>query len=345
MREPFEIGGRAVAPGSRLTVDLPVGSFLNHMPSTLPVRVIHGHRPGPVMFVSAAIHGDEIIGVEIIRRLLSSGAITGLRGTLICVPVVNTFGFIHQSRYLPDRRDLNRSFPGMVNGSLAGQLAHLFLAEIVSRADFGIDLHSAALHRVNLPQVRYDAENGSIHETALAFGAPLVLGAPLRPGSLRMAAREHGVEMLLYEAGEALRLDEFSVRIGVRGILNVMKQIGMLTSKRIRPSRAQSVISNSSKWVRAPSGGIFRAVRTIGDNVKSGDVLGYVSNPWGESEEQVEATLAGLIIGRSNLPIVNPGDALFHVARLHGPQSVEKRISSIEDAIDDDPLFDEDEII
>jgi len=345
VREPFEIGGKKIAPGHRLTLDLPIGAFSNHMPSTLPMRVIHGRRPGPVLFVSAAVHGDEIIGVEIVRRLLNSGAIKGLRGTLLCIPVVNTFGFVSQSRYLPDRRDLNRSFPGSTNGSLAGQLAHLFVEEIVARADFGIDLHSAAQHRVNLPQIRYDSEQDGLKEHALAFGAPLVLAAPLRPGSLRLTAREQGVEMLLYEAGEALRFDEFSVRVGVRGILNVMRHIGMLAGKKSGKSRIQPVVATESKWVRSPSGGVLRAVRTIGDSVKSGDVLGYISDPWGEAEQQAQAAFDGIVIGRTNLPIVNPGDALFHIARVRGHQSAERRLNSLEEEVVADPLFDEDEII
>lgn len=297
------------------------------------------------MFVSAAVHGDEIIGVEIVRRLLNNDATRRLKGTLLCVPVVNTFGFVSHSRYLPDRRDLNRSFPGAPKGSLAGQLAHLFKNEILSRSDFGIDLHSAALHRVNLPQVRCNCENEDVRKSALAFGAPIILDAPLRPGSLRMAAQECGVNMLLYEAGEALRFDEFSVRFGLKGILNVMKHIGMLGGKKSAKSKSSPVLSDSSKWFRAPVGGVFRSTRTIGDSVKEGEPLGYVSDPFGDSEAAVESSIDGIIIGRSNLPIVNPGDALFHIARVAGLRTAEKKLGVIGQEIDSDPLFDEDEIL
>ena len=222
----FEIAGQTVKPGERLTIDLPVGSFSNHMPAVMPVRIINGRQAGPVIFVSAAIHGDEVIGVEIIRRLLKSSTIRRLKGTLICIPIVNTFGFIGRQRYLPDRRDLNRSFPGSPNGSLAGQLAYMFTTEIMKRSDFGIDIHSAALHRVNLPQIRFNSENPETRDLAMVFGAPLVMEAPLREGSLRMAAHHIGKDVLLYEAGQALRFDEYSIRIGLKGILNILKYKG-----------------------------------------------------------------------------------------------------------------------
>jgi uncharacterized protein len=345
VRSAFEICGHRVAPGEKTTVDLPVGSFSNHMPSTLPVRIVHGRKDGPVLFISAAVHGDEVIGVEIIRRLLKSTSLRSVCGTLLCVPVVNTFGFIGHNRYLPDRRDLNRSFPGSPSGSLAGQLAHLFTEEIIKRSDFGIDIHSAAEHRLNLPQIRYFSDDPKTVEMAEVFSAPFVLTAPLRDGSLRMAAQKEGVEVLLYEAGEALRFDETSVRIGVKGILNVMKHLGMIAGSRLKASKTDSVISEESKWVRAPTGGIFRAIRTIGDQAEEGEPLGYICDPFGDDEEVITTKYPGIIIGKSNLPLVNPGDAVFHVAKVSGPKSAEKRITSVGEEIDADPLFDEDEII
>jgi len=345
MRADFIIGDKTVPPGSALVVDLPVGSFSNHMPSTMPVRIIHGRRDGPALFVSAAIHGDEVIGVEIIRRLLASSAIKGLKGTLICIPVVNTFGFVNQSRYLPDRRDLNRTFPGADNGSLAGQLANLFTKEILGRSNYGIDIHSAARHRVNLPQIRYNSTNDETHQLAQAFGAPLILKAPFREQSMRMTAHKMGVEVLLYEAGEALRFDEMSVRVGLRGILNVMHKIGMISAKRISKAKITPTISEKSKWIRSPVGGLFRGVRAIGDFVKSGTILAYVSDPFGLEESVITAPFSGIVIGRSNLPVINPGDAIFHVATVKKPEQAGEAIASVEEEIEMDPLFDEDEII
>jgi predicted deacylase len=344
-RAPFEIAGRKVAAGERVTIDLPVGSFTNHMPATMPVRVLHGRKDGPVMFVSAAVHGDEVIGVEIIRRLLRSRAISRIRGTLICIPVVNTFGFVGGQRYLPDRRDLNRSFPGGPNGSLAGQLAHLFTREIVDRSDFGIDLHSAASHRTNLPQIRFSSGNPATREAANVFGAPIVIEAPLREGSLRATAQDRGIDMLLYEAGEALRFDEFCVRVGLKGILNVLKLKEMIVGRSIGAPKRPPVWVTSSRWVRSPVGGVFRAMSATGDRVMKDDVLGYVSDPFGDTDQAVLSSDNGVIIGRTNLPFVNPGDALFHIAQVRGFKTAEEKMGAIEQDISSDRMFDEDEII
>lgn len=201
------MNGERVAPGERRTIAIPLSRLSDHTRISLTSHAIHGRKDGPVMFVSAAIHGDEIIGVEIIRRLAAIKAINRLRGTLILAPVVNAYGFVSLSRYLPDRRDLNRCFPGSDKGSLAAQLAHTFMTEIVGRAHYGIDLHSGAVHRDNLPQIRADLDDPDVAVMAKAFGASIMLNANLRDGSLRAAAKDVGCKILLYEAGEALRFD------------------------------------------------------------------------------------------------------------------------------------------
>ncbi len=178
------------------------------------------------MFVSAAIHGDEIIGTAIIQRLAQELDPQALAGTVLLVPVANIFGFMNRSRYLPDRRDLNRSFPGSAGGSLAGQLANIFYREVVARCTLGIDIHSAAIHRYNLPQIRIAAGNTRLVELAMAFGAPVIIESPLRDGSLRDLAQKHGVDMLLMEAGEALRFDKLSVETGVEGVTRVLAHLG-----------------------------------------------------------------------------------------------------------------------
>lgn len=345
MQAPFVISGETIAPGERRTVDIPVSVLSNHTPMNLQVHVVHGRRPGPVMFVSAAVHGDEIIGVEIVRRVLKASALKGLKGTLLCVPIVNGFGFINQSRYLPDRRDLNRSFPGAPKGSLAGQLANLFMTEVVARADVGIDLHSAAQHRINLPQIRVSGEGQRVHGLAAAFGAPVVLESPYREGSLRMAAHQTEVDVLVYEAGEALRFDEFAVRVGVKGVLRVMKMLGMIRRKAVADTKTHPHFAKSSHWVRAPRGGMLRAYKTIGDAVHPGDVLGVVSDPIGDNETELLVKTGGVIVGRTNLPGVNQGDALFHVAHVRRMDEVEEFVDQAEKEFEIDPLFDEDEII
>lgn len=344
-REPFMIGGLAIEAGTRETIDVPVSVLSDHTPVSMSVHIAHGKRPGPTVFVSAAIHGDEIIGVEIMRRLLKMPQMNRIRGTLLAVPVVNAFGFLNRSRYLPDRRDLNRSFPGKPTGSLASRLAHIFMQEIVERADFGIDLHSAAIHRINLPQIRVSPSQPRTMELAKTFGAPLVLNSKIRDGSLRSAAKWTGIDVLVYEAGEGLRFDEFAVRTGVAGILRVMRALEMIPQKGVPKLRVQSIRSTSSYWVRAPAGGLLRSFKTIGEQVVSGDQLGAISDPFGESEFVVPVDDGGLLIGRTNLPIVNEGDGIFHIARIQKDEDAESTIDTLANHLDEEPMFDEDEII
>lgn len=338
-RAPFDIAGETIAAGERRRVDIPVSLLSNHTGMNLSVEVFHGRTAGPVMFVSGAVHGDEIIGVEIIRRLAREPALKHLAGTLLLIPIVNAYGFISNSRYLPDRRDLNRSFPGSATGSLASQLAHIFMREVVARSSIGIDLHSGAVHRANLPQIRARLDDERLRALAASFGAPIVLNADFRDGSLRQAAQEEGCSMLLYEAGEALRFDEKAIRIGVRGVLNVMRSLGMTPRGRIAAKNG-AVFSAASKWVRAPIGGIMRSAKTLGQFVGEGELLATVSDPFGAVEETVCAVTAGLIIGRSNLPIVNRGDALFHLARIVDPAMIGDVIKSLENELDEEALVD-----
>ena len=344
VRPDLEIGGFRVAAGSRATIDLPVGKLSDHTPVSMSVHVAHGRRPGPTLFVSAAIHGDEVIGVEIARRVLRAPQIDNLRGSLLVVPIVNAFGFLNHDRYLPDRRDLNRSFPGAPHGSLAGRLAHLFLNEVVLRSDFGIDLHSAAMHRSNLAQVRVSPARARTLQLADAFGAPVTIVAKLRDGSLRQVAEERGVDMLLFEGGEALRLDETSARIGASGVLRVMAALGMIPSRGVPKAKARSVKATSSRWARAPMGGLLRSFKTIGDTVVEGEILGVVADPFGENEVEILSPDGGVVIGRRNMPIVNEGDALFHVGATAHPDS-EATIETLTLAPQPDFMLDEDEII
>ena len=177
VRKPFDIGEFSIAAGTRKTIDLPISLLYDHTPMTLTAHVIHGRRAGPKLFVSAAIHGDELNGVEIIRRLIRLTRLSHLHGTLVAVPIVNIYGFIGNTRYLPDRRDLNRSFPGSTQGSLASQLAYVFMHEVVGRCDYGIDLHTGAIHRTNFPQVRGDLSNVELKKLAKAFSVPIILDA------------------------------------------------------------------------------------------------------------------------------------------------------------------------
>lgn len=333
-RKPFRIGSYSVPAGTRQTIDLPISLLYDHTPMTLTVHVIHGRRPGPRLFVCAAVHGDELNGVEIIRRLIRLSRISRLRGTLVAVPIVNIYGFISNTRYLPDRRDLNRSFPGSSQGSLASQLANVFMKEVVGCCDYGIDLHTGAIHRTNFPQVRADLSNPELKKMAKAFSVPIILHAPFRDGSLRKSAMDINVPTLVYEAGEALRLDEVSIRSGVNGVLRVMQSLGMLGSKLLRPSRIRSILASSSYWVRAPEGGILRASITSGTSIEPGRILGKIADPYGKDEIEIVAKETGVLIGRSNLPVVNQGDALFHIAKVLDVEIAEQTVEKFHDEFD-----------
>jgi hypothetical protein len=331
---PLSINGVALAAGSRTTIDLPLAPLYTHAPLTMPVHVIRGRKAGPRLFVSAAIHGDEINGVEIIRRLLRLAVLKRLRGTLIAVPIVNIHGFVSQSRYLPDRRDLNRSFPGSEKGSLAGRLAHVFMREIVGNCTHGIDLHTAAQHRDNLPQIRANMDDPETAALAKAFGVPVILNANLRDGSLREAAAENGIPMLLYEGGEALRFDEVPIRAGVRGIVNVLRALDMLPpAEKKRRFQREPVVARSSSWVRAPISGILRRTTRLGSRVRKDQPIGVISDPFGGVEVEVLAPYSGVVIGCTHLPLANEGEALFHVARFQGVAEVAGTVEAFQKAL------------
>ena len=322
-QRPFVLGGIEVPPGSRKTIDLPMARLYTHSEVSLPVHVVHGKQSGPVLFVSSGIHGDEINGVEIIRRLLKSRSLSRIKGTLLAVPIVNPFGFIQRSRYLPDRRDLNRSFPGSSKGSLASRIAHLFMQEIVQRSTHGIDIHTGSNFRSNLPQIRTCCDDQEDLRLAKAFGAPMIIHSAIRDGSLRQAVDEQGTPVLLYEAGEALYFNDLAIRTGVKGIINVMRAIGMLPKSRKAPGQ-EPVVSDKTSWVRASRSGVFYKKATLGSLVKKGDQLGEINDPLGEDRELVKAPFTGIVIGQLTLPLVHEGDALFNIAKVPDPGEAEE---------------------
>ena len=329
--EPLKINGQLIKPGSRVTLELPLPQLYTHAPMTMPVQVACSKQSGPRLFISAAMHGDELNGVEIIRRLLKLTVLKRLRGTIIAVPIVNVYGVIHHSRYLPDRRDPNRAFPGSERGSMASRLAYLFMQEIVAKCTHGIDLHTGAIHRANLPQIRAKLDDEETMRLARAFGVPVLIGADLRDGSLRQAAADSGIPMLLYEAGEALRFDEISIRAGVQGILNVLRELGMLPKVRTpRSSVIEPFIARTSAWVRAPESGILRTITSLGRRVKKDDVMGVISDPFGDTEVDVQTSTGGIVIGKTNIPLVHEGEALFHVARFEDVREVAEHVESFQ---------------
>lgn len=324
--KPFELFGQSILPGERKVLYLESAKLYTHSPLSIPVEVIHGKYQGPVLMVNAAIHGDELNGVEIVRRLIEKIDASKLKGTLIAVPIVNVFGVIHKSRYLPDRRDLNRCFPGSETGSLASRVANTFFEEVAVKADYIIDLHTGAIHRTNLPQIRACLDNEETLQMAQAFGTPVIIDAALRDGSLRAEAEKRGIPVLTYEAGEALRFEPVAINAGLQGVVRVMRHLCMLpklrkkavkvsdNSKISAKSEDGTIIAKSTNWVRANEDGMLRTIVTLGEKVDKGQILAYINSPLGHHEVEVRAPKNGIVIGQQTLPLVNEGDAIFHLA-------------------------------
>ncbi|MGO1233547.1 MAG: succinylglutamate desuccinylase/aspartoacylase family protein [Marinobacter sp.] len=338
-RAPFEIAGIQVKAGTRQTVEVPVAKLYTHTPLHIPVEVVHGRRDGPVMMVCGAIHGDEINGVEIIRRVLKNTALRHLRGTLLAVPIVNIFGFVQRTRYLPDRRDLNRCFPGTESGSLGGRIAYLIRTQIMENVTHIIDLHTGAIHRFNLPQIRAELKNPETVRMAEAFGAPIVINSGLREGSLRAYADSQDIPVITFEGGEALRFDEVVIISGVKGVVRVMRELEMIPAKKApKAPKKRSETAATSQWVRADIDGIMRPVARLGQKVSKGQRLAMVADPFGETEVSVTSPWAGIVICVNNLPLVNEGEAIYHIARFDELGEAEKAMdyfrSSYENQVD-----------
>ena len=314
-RPSFEIGSVRVRPGLRRSVSLPITRLVTGAEVDLPVRVVHGREDGPTVWVNAAIHGDEAVGVEVVRQVITDLDAKTLRGTLIAVPIVNVLGFMSGSRYLPDRRDLNRSFPGSARGSLAGRIAHLMMTEVVDKCSVGIDLHTGSDRRTNLPQVRTDLEDPQTRALAEAFAAPMMMHARLRDGSLRYAARERGAKVLLYEAGEAWRMDPWAIEAGVLGVRRVLAHLGM-TDPLDEDPPTPSIKSWRSGWVRARGTGMLHLEARLGQSVTKGERLGGLFDSFGKRVRLVHADRDGIVVGHTEAPLVNSGDAVVHLAEV-----------------------------
>lgn len=328
----FEIGGRRVELGENKTILLPMPPLYDCMPLSIPIHVFRGKSPGPCLCITATIHGDEVNGTEIARRLIKKAVLKKISGTLIVVPILNIYGFLYQDRYLMDRRDLNRSFPGSQKGSLASRLAHLITSELLSKATHCIDLHAGSLQRTNLPQIRADLENNKIIDIAKSFSIPVILHAKHRDGSMRQFAHDKQIPFLLYEGGEASRFDEFAIRSGVNGILNVMHALGMITLKKRHHTNVNPMIAKESYWIRASQSGLLHPVKQLGKLVRKGEYLAKIANPMDKEEYKVYSPLEGIIIGKSNTPLIHEGAAIFHIACFEKLEGVAEQIDCLKEA-------------
>ncbi len=313
-RAPLVIAGNVVEAGTKAQLEIPIARLMAGTPVSLPVVAFHGRQPGVTAWISAAIHGDEIGGVDSIRRVLDVLTPAKVNGSIIILPVVNVHGFNTGSRYLPDRRDLNRSFPGASKGSLASRVAKLVMDEVVAQCTVGVDLHTGSGNRTNLPQVRGDLDDPEVLRLAQAFGAPVSLHAKIRDGSLRQAARDEGARVLLFEGGENDRFDEDAIQVATDGVLRVLQACDIISE-----APARSVLTRTSRqssWMRASQSGICRLEVALGEEVTKGSVLAIIRDPFGKRLASVKSRIHGVVIGHSQRPLVNRGDAIVHLAAV-----------------------------
>jgi predicted deacylase len=309
--EPLCFAGSPVALGETAELRLKVAESYTAEPVTVPVTVVRG-GPGPTLFVTATVHGDELNGVGILRGLLNDTDFSGLKGTLIAVPVVNVPGFLNQDRRLPDRRDLNRSFPGSRKGSLTARLADVLFREVIRKSDFGLDLHTAGGERTNYPQIRADLGNPAVAELATAFGCPLMVDGAGPEGSLRRTAVAAGVPTVVFEAGSALRLERPFIEVGIAGVINVLRSLKMMPGEPCSPPLRLSI--DRTHWIRSRKGGILDLRVDLGQPLRRGQEISIHTNPFGRERSQLKAPRGGIVLGLTRLPLVHPGDAICHVA-------------------------------
>ena len=310
------ICNEVIHPGEQVSLALPLPELFSCAPMYMPIKVVHGKQPGPCLLVIAAMHGNELNGAEIINRLLLSSKMKKLKGTLIAVPILNVYGFINKTRTLPGGASLGNNFPGNPQGSHAARLAHLFCSEIFPLADYCIDLQTGWLNHSNLPQVFATDESSDELALAHAFGAPVISELEAQKGSLRAYANKEKTPYLVYEAGEAMRFDESSIRIGHKGIINVMRQVEMLSmAGKVNTTNQKSFVMRDTRWVRSPTSGISHSTTKLGQQVKKGEQLTIIKDPFGAGPDvPVRAPFDGVVVSMNNLPLVYEGISLFQLA-------------------------------
>ncbi|MCB0263166.1 MAG: succinylglutamate desuccinylase/aspartoacylase family protein [Calditrichaeota bacterium] len=309
----LEISGKKINPGEQTEIHLKIARLPTHTVINLPVLVYRAIVPGPTLLLTAGLHGDEINGVETLRRLIKSGLIRPDAGTVVVIPVVNIHGFIQNSRRFPDGKDLNRSFPGQKDGSLAGRFAWVLMNDILPTVDFGIDFHTGGAHKANFPHLRCNLDDPEIASLAKAFAPPFIVHSKPPDHSFRKAAAIQGKSILTFEAGESLRFDELAITEGMNGIHRLMFAKGM---RQLPGVPGSSKILHKSWWNRASYSGLFRAFVKPGDQIRRHQQIGSISDPFGEVEYPIKAREKGFVIGLNNLCVVNKGEALIHIGTM-----------------------------
>lgn len=320
---PLIIAGQPIRPGEKHDLHLDYSQSYTGMQINVPVRVVAGPKPGPVVFFSAVVHGDEINGLGIIRELMFENELRLRRGVVIAVPVVNVYGMDSHSRYLPDRRDPNRCFPGSRRGSLTSRLAHLIFNEVIRHCHFGVDLHTAAVRRTNYPNIRADLDNPEVVKLARAFGCELLVHSRGADGSLRRVACNRGIPTVVLEAGEVWKIEPGVVDLGALGLRNVLRKLGMVAG-RIEAPKFQLDVRRSI-WVRAEYGGILKFHVAPGDLVERGQLLGTNHGIFGDTQNELFSPADGVVLGMTTMPAVKPGEPVFHIALSDVPYKMLKK--------------------
>lgn len=308
--------GESILPGESKTIDMEIAKLHNSAKLKIPIIVQRSKVDGPVVLFSAGIHGDEINGIEIVRQIITKKINKPKKGTIICIPIINMFGFINQSRQFPDGRDLNRVFPGSKKGSLASQFAYHILTEIMPHVDYAIDFHAGGAGRFNAPQIRLEQNNAELKVLADIFNAPFTLYSKNIAGSFRNSSKKSNVKMLLFEGGKSLDINNQIVNEGLEGIKRFLEHLDMLNAKhRITKSKENSIYIEKSTWIRANSSGLLHNAISISSFVKKGTVLATITDPFGKFERKVKAPNDGYIINANHSPIVYQGDAIYHISK------------------------------
>jgi len=319
LKKDIFILGESIMPGESKTIDMEIARLHTTTKLKIPVIIERSMIDGPVILFSAGIHGDEINGVEIVRQIIIQKINKPKTGTIICIPIVNMFGFVNKSREFPDGRDLNRVFPGSKSGSLASRFAHHILQEIMPMVDYAVDFHAGGASRFNAPQIRLTPNNPDLKKLADIFNAPFTLYSKNIAGSFRSSSEKLNVKMLLFEGGKSLDINNAVATEGVNGVKRLLDHLNMLNSKQVvEKQKLKSIYIEKSGWLRAKCSGLFHDNNLIGCFVKKGSILGTITDPFGKFEQKVKAPNDGYVINANHSPIVYEGDAIYHMSNIIG---------------------------
>lgn len=314
MSRDIEVCGEVFKPGQNGVVRLNVGRLPSDTIITIDAHIFRSKNEGPCALVLAGVHGDEINGIEIVRRFINGNALENLEsGSIIVIPLLNIYGFINFNRYVPDGKDVNRSFPGTMNGSLASRIARTVTKHILPNVQYIFDFHTGGDSRFNHPQIRMSKFDDTAFQLAKVFDAPLIIKGGTIPKSLRRTAKDLGIPTLVYEGGESVRLSNLAISNGYKGLINCLAYLNILSKDLTQKSEHKQIVINKTSWLRAAYSGIFIWTHKSGMEIKKGDILGTINDPNGQKSISVISHKSGIIIGHNNASVVNQGDALFHI--------------------------------